>query len=193
MPVTPGLSEAGPDAIVAYLQSQIAALDARLAMGGLLPGIPATVAGQITRGDPKKMADTAFWVTVVGGNQNGRAIQSNFELMGTERGTGFYNYFWATISAYVHIDTTFSTDPFVSVALRDRLLARLADWIRVDCFNNQATLLLTLTSQEFSSGAQFDQLKGNLIETIDLGESPAGYGSTDWLPCIRATFVGNLA
>jgi len=193
MPVTPGLSEAAPDAIVTYLKSKITDLDARLDRDDQTPGLTPTAAGQIYRGDPKIMAPSAWWVTVVGANANGREIQSTFELMGESGGRGFYNKWWGTISAYVSIDTTFDDDSFVSVATRDRLLSRLADWLRIDCFNQQATLLLTLTSQEFSSGLQFDQLKGNVLEYIDRGEAPKGYGETDWVPCIRAHFVGDLA
>lgn len=193
MPVTPGLSEAACDAVVAYLKTKISDLDARLDMGDLTPGLTPTVAGQIYRGDPKKLAPTPFWVTVVGGNQNGREVQSTFELMGEGAGRGFYNKWWGTISAYINVDTTFDDDPFVSVAIRDRLLSRLADWLRLDCFNQQSTLLLLLTSQEFNSGSTFDQLKGNVLEYIDRGEALMGYGGTDWAPCVRAYFVGDLA
>lgn len=193
MAVLPGLSEAGCDAIVAFLQGKVAALDARLNLDGQTPGLPTTLVGQIQRGDSKKVQEFPFWVTVVGGDEGGLEIQSYFELMGESGGRGFWNKYWATISCYLGLDTMPDTDNVNNVGKRDRLLSRLADWLRVDCFNQQSTLLLTLTSQEFSSGSNFDQLKGNVLEYIKRGEAPKGRTESEYLPCIRAYFVGDLA
>lgn len=191
MPVLPGLSEAAPDALIALMVSKLTTLNARLAAGGL-PAALAASAAQITLGDPDTLPASAakpYWFAVVGGEaDSGVELAPSMVTFGDNH--PYENPYFATITAYVHPQTVLASDPLTNESLRHRLLSRLSDWLRADVLNTQSALIIPLASQEYSSGATFDQLKCGSIRRGRRADAMKGPGRSVAVPCIRHDFEG---
>jgi hypothetical protein len=189
MPVLPDISEAAIKALQQRMIDNLALLNARLTQDATTP-VPTIIAAQIVRGDPDSLPPSALfpvWFALVGGDAGDGTELAPFQSTFGDSHP-YENPYFATITAYVHKDTVFDKDPFVNERIRHDVLSRLSGWLRADVLNTSDALLITLKSQEYSSGTTFDQLKAGAIRRTRRADAMKGAGRNIAVPCIRHDF-----
>lgn len=174
---TPGMQEARLDAIRDTMTGKIS--DLQSALTGVTPaltGITVTTA-MFYIGDPESMPDGAtnpFWVCVVGGGKSdGQDWGSRQEFIGENY---FHHDAYTNIYVYIHPDTFPDLAAFQQAEYRERLRARICDWIRLDCFTNHPALTIPLASKEY--GTANDALLNAKVTEITMGIAQMGYANS---------------
>lgn len=155
-----GVDEARLDAHVSLLTGKITHLDAALSRDLLLP-VGTAVAGLVILGDPALFPAVdvgPFLICVMGGGKSDAVdAETVFRYIGVPTTVSAVRVTMHTqVRAYLHPDLFEATDSLwasivTQTAKRERLLARIADWLRLDCFGTVAGIDMTLTSQETTS------------------------------------------
>src|SRR5579871_4055304 len=168
---TPGIDEATRQWIISQIVANVSSLNTALASDNLTPVAPAT-SGSVFYGDPTLMPQLPFWICVYGGG----GISGGADMEVSQLYIDFVRYsstIHSSIAVYLHPDT-FQPAPNTSggpaqVASRERLLSRICDFLRAECFNTFNAASPTLTSQEYigTDPTQYDFLDRAHIESIE--------------------------
>ena len=176
----PGIGEACLDALLALMVAKIGDLNTMLA---LAPSISLGVSVDSTFfhiGDPDTMPDSAtspFWISVVGG---GRADGRDTEVEIKQSGPGYWYTIYHNLYFYLHPQFGPSTDAFAQAATRERLRARVCDWLLYDVFNNGMNYTVTLGSQQMTNGTA-DTLDECRITDLTKGFVLKSFGTTQYV------------
>ena len=174
-----GLQEARLVAMQTYLQSKVADLNTVLQIAPLsMPSGQATSANIII-GDPYLLDDSLKFLICVcpggGRSSQGLDLESQFKhIDGPSLNPSSYRKdLHSRILVYIHPDTFPVASQSVAnvnaqAEYRTRLLCRICDWIRADCFETVAGVDMMLTSQEYSASG--DNLTMQRIAAINMGE-----------------------
>ena len=167
----PGISEARLDALVNLLQSGLTVLNTALTYDSLWPANIVITDSMVRLGDidnipAREIAPILFCVEKADGDQT--LIQRSMDNSET---SGFVHYLTTNLYVYLHPMALGTTEDYV--AKRERILARIDDWITSGLCNKRTNLILTLSSSVFKSP---DTLQGNieLVEPDYFGKNFAG-------------------
>jgi hypothetical protein len=161
-PYLPGVSEARLAVLQAVMQANLPSLVAALRRDGLLPSSinitpDMVILGNVQTLPPVEKAPILFCVDA-GGDSNGEDITSSQQYLEIGPSSGYCNELKTSIYVFLHPDLL-PPDPTLaeSVLVRQQastrrlVVARCTDWLRAACFNTQASIILSLESQEYST------------------------------------------
>ncbi len=178
----PGPGEAALDALVGLMTAsdKLTLLNSVLALS---PAINLGVTVDSTFfsiGDVDTLRDSAtfpFWVCVVGG---GRQDGRDTEVEKKQNAGGLWYTLWHNIYIFVHPESLPSTDAITQAAARERLRARVCDWMMYGVFNNGVNETITLGSQQFLNGT-YDTLDECRVEDLTKGFILKSFGTTQFV------------
>lgn len=177
-----GLREAATNAIRSSMLAKLD--DLNTALVSIVPplaGSAIATEGQFYIGDADSVpngANNPFWIAIVGGGRRD-GTDSEHELLYID--PGYTNHLYTNIFVYIHPDSFPSEDRFMQANQRELLRARIVDWIRSDCFNNKAGLILHLNSREFAVEPDYDTLDMCFIESVRMGMAQKNFAGTQWV------------
>lgn len=187
----PGIGEACLDALLGLMVAKISDLNTMLA---LAPAISLGVSVDSTFfhiGDPDTMPDSAaspFWISVVGG---GRADGRDTEVEIKQTGPGYWYQIYHNIYFYLHPQSLPGTDAFAQATTRERLRARVCDWLLYDVFNNGTNYTVTLGSQQMTNGT-YDTLDECKITDLTKGFVLKSFGTTQYVYMAHMVHYGRV-
>ena len=168
-PNLPGLDEAARQWIIAQIVANLSSLNAALSRDLLTP-VGTLSSSMVLYGDPDALPDVmtapVLFCVTGGGRLDGLDIDSQQEYLG---GIGYRCNLHSSILVYIHPDTLPASDGPTQVASRERLLARICDWLFAACFNTPGAVNPTLTSRQFSTAPDYDQLAMAHLASIEKG------------------------
>lgn len=176
----PGIGEATLDAILALMVAKVTDLNTILALSPAL-SIGATVDSSFfSIGDPDTLKDATtnpFWVTVVGGGrQDGRDTEVEIK----QTGPGYWYTLHTNIYLYLHPQSFPGSNAFTQATNRERLRARICDWLLYDVFNNGTNYRVTLGSQQMTNGT-YDSLDEAKVTDVTKGFVLKSFGTAQYV------------
>jgi hypothetical protein len=196
-PTIPGIQEAVRKALQTTVQAALPALNAMLTADTLWPAARPITASMVRRGDVVRMPPLSQYPLIICIEGGGRPSGQDFA---TVRGyisanpPGFRNTIFTNIFVYLHQDVFKEVaDPEGQSELRGDLLCRLSDWLRGQVFNTTANAVVPLTSQEFTSGSNYDILDRCLAAAGYLGYFDKSFGESQTLFGVHLVHTGLVA
>lgn len=177
-----GLQEARLVALQSYLQGKISDLNTTLQLSPLSLATGSATSSNVIIGDPYTLDDSLkFLICVCGGggrSMTGMDLESQFKEIGLPNVSTIQYQVHSRILVYVHPDTFPVSTQTVSnvntqVEKAHRMVCRICDWLRADCFAVVGGVDMTLTSQEYTNTG--DNFTMQRITAINLGEFYKGF------------------
>ena len=170
----PDIDEARLLAIQTMIVASLADLNTALARDTLAGNLQLT-SSQVVLGNPNLVPSTV--IGIVGGGKDDATDMDMVEKDGfmprTDK-SGYVHWLYTNIYVYIGSEDLLTDDPVAYVSYREIARARICGHLRKRVFNSLQGVLITLASQEFTSGSDYDQMKDAHICCIKKGEFPKG-------------------
>lgn len=188
----PGIDEARLLALQAMIVASLTDLNSALNRDSLSP--MTLQSSQIILGDPEAL-DTSLICIVGGGKHDATDMEIEGLFMPRQNTSGRKVTLFTNMYVYLHPNEMHpaNDDPLQHVAYREMARARICDHIRYRVFNAAQGAVIQLTSQEFTSGGEFDTLKDCHIKQIAKGMTPKNAGGVQMVCSAHLMHCGYIA
>lgn len=183
----PGIDEARLDAIANLLSdaTNIANLNTMLTRDALWS--QTVTSAMVSIGDPQilpAVADAPLIISVVGGGRYDELdMEIEYRYIDQTAQSGFRHEIYTNIYVYIHPDavpsdsTSWSTIR-TQAAKRERVRARVCDWLRKGVLNAPGNIALTLASREWTVSPNYDVLDRCHVQSVYKGYFEKGLGGS---------------
>ncbi len=192
----PGIEEARLDAIHGLIVAALADLNAALQRDGLWPSAVPIAPSMVTIGDPDTALDVNAYpllISVLGGGRDDEVdIATDYLTIDPTDTGGTTNTLYTNVIVTLHPDAVTGADPVAQTQTRERIRARVCDWLRADVFNTRANLSVQLASREFAAAPAFDVLDRCRAATGRKGLYTRSYGAMQTVYGAHIVHVGEI-
>lgn len=192
-PTTPGLDEAVRDWLIATLTAALPALNASLSRDDKTP-IGTVTPAMVLYGDPQTLPDVddapILLCVLGGGRMDGMDMECEQQYLGGG-GIPYTHDVHSSITAYLHPDAMPTPTSGGLESGRERLLARICDWLR-QTLNSAANATAQLGSQEFALAPAFDVLDRAHVASVEKGLSYKDFGGNQAVYMAHARHTGTV-
>jgi hypothetical protein len=192
----PGIEEARLDAIQGLIASALADLNAALQRDGLWPSAVPITPSMVTIGSSDTPLDVSAYPLLIsvaaGGREDDLDIATDYLTIDPTETAGTTNTLYTNIFVALHPDAVTGGDPVAQAQTRERIRARVCDWLRAGVFNTRANLAIPLASREYAAAPAYDVLDRCRAATGRKGLYTRSYGAMQTVYGAHIVHVGEV-